>query len=277
MHLQPVAVVTGANRGIGLEIARNCAGAGFHVVVATRDEAAGRAVAQELGCSSMRLDLNDRVSIAACAGELKERYGQIDVLVNNASMAYKHADTTPWTQKTRLTVNTNFFGTAEVCEALLPLVRPGGRVVIVASGSGHLSLLGSRGHPIRNEFARADSSLTLQQLCGMMNQFVADVLECRSLDNAPSANWPHVAKGWPNSAYGMSKLGQVALTKIYARELAPRGISVNCCCPGDVSTDMNPRGALTPAQGADTPAWLAVQPAAFATGQFFKNRVAVEW
>merc|ERR1712137_473302 len=133
------------------------------------------------------------------------------------------------------------------------------------------------GESLRREFAGAGRTLTLQRLTQLMAQFVADVQECTSTDNAPSSSWPHVAKGWPNSAYGMSKLGQVALTKIYAAELASRGISVNCCCPGNVATDMNPRGERTAAQGADTPAWLAVQPATSATGQFFKDRVAVQW
>lgn len=273
--MQPVAVVTGGNRGIGLEVARACASAGFRVVLTARDEGLGRQAAQELGCDFAILDLNSEASISACAGEVQRRYGQVDALINNASMAYKHHDTTPWTQKARTSVYTNFFGTLAVCQAFLPLVKAGGRVVTVASMSGHLRLVPSEA--LRREFAAADSTLTVQRLVELMAQFVADVEECSSTANAPGADWPHVAKGWPNSAYGMSKLAQVALTKIYARELAPRGIAVNCCCPGSVATGMNPGGNRTAAQGADTPAWLACQPASAATGQFFKERVPVPW
>lgn len=270
-----VAVVTGGNRGIGFEIVRACVQAGFSVVLAARDEVKGRQAAQDLGCEFVQLDLNDSNSIAACACELQRRHGQIDVLINNAAMAYKHADQTPWTTKTRTTVTTNFFGTLAVCEAFFPLVKQGGRVVNVGSMGGHLSIIPSQG--LQQEFASADTNLTKQRLADMMGQFVRDVEECTSQASAPDANWPHIAKGWPSNSYGMSKLGEIALTKIYAREFASRGISVNVCCPGSVATGMNPRGSLTPAQGADTPAWLALQPASFATGQFFKQRTPVRW
>eukprot|EP00971_Amphidinium_carterae_P190204 3775342-Amphidinium_carterae.1 len=115
-------------------------------------------------------------------------------------------------------------------EAFLPLLQPGARVVTVASSSGHLGLVPDAA--LRQEFASADTVLTMQRLSELMALFVAAVEESKSTDSAPGPSWPHIAKGWPNSAYGMSKLGQIALTKIYARLLQPSGISVNCCCPG---------------------------------------------
>jgi len=272
---QQVAVVTGANKGIGFEIAKGCVNAGFHVIVTARDVARGQQAARALGCDLVLLDLNDVRSIQNAAAEVASRHGGIDVLINNASMAYKHADQTPWVQKTRTSVMTNFFGTLAVCQAFLPLMREGGRVVTVASMAGHLSILPDA--RIRHEFASADRTLTIERLSQLMEQFVADVEECTSTANAPSQDWPHVRKGWPNSAYGMSKLGQVALTKICAREAAPRHISFNCLCPGSVCTDMNPRGRLTPAQGADTAVWLACQPFSAATGHFFSERRAMRW
>jgi len=197
------------------------------------------------------------------------------VLVNNASMAYKHADQTAWVVKTRQTVMTNFFGTLAVFRAFTDLVRPGGRIVTTASSSGHLGGVPDR--RLRGEFASADGSLTTERLAELLGQFVADVELSPSRASAPAPDWPHAAKGWPSNSYGMSKLGQVALTKIYARLLAPRNIAVNCYCPGSVRTDMNPRGPRTAAQGADTAVWLACQPASAATGQFFKERQAVAW
>jgi NAD(P)-dependent dehydrogenase (short-subunit alcohol dehydrogenase family) len=273
--MSQVAVVTGGNRGIGYEIARSCVRAGFKVVLAARNEANGQAAARDLGCEFVKLDLDDAGSISACASEVQRRHGQIDVLINNAARAYKHADQTAWTTKTRTTVKTNFFGTLAVCEAFLPLIKPGGRLVNVASMAGHLRILPSQ--VLLQEFASADTSLTKQRLAELMAQFIQDVEACPSTASAPGPDWPHVAKGWPSNSYGMSKLGEIALTKIYARELRSRGISANCCCPGSVATDMNPRGSLTPAQGADTPVWLAVQTAEAATGQFFKQRTPVRW
>lgn len=275
METRQVAVVTGGNRGIGFEIARGCARLGFRVVLTSRDLAKGEEAARSLGCESVQLDLDDRNSVRACAQELARRVGQIDVLVNNASRAYKHADTTPWTVKTVTTINTNVFGHLAVCEALFPLLRTGARVVNVASMSGHLRVVPSEAW--RREFASADRTLTTPRLLQLLTQFVRDVEESPSKASAPDDSWPHVAKGWPNSAYGMSKLGQVALTKIHARELASRNVSVNCCCPGSVATGMNPRGSRTAAEGADTPVWLAAQPAGAVSGQFFKDRVAVAW
>eukprot|EP00929_Paragymnodinium_shiwhaense_P026180 TRINITY_DN15616_c0_g1_i2.p1 TRINITY_DN15616_c0_g1~~TRINITY_DN15616_c0_g1_i2.p1 ORF type:complete len:275 (-),score=16.97 TRINITY_DN15616_c0_g1_i2:233-1057(-) len=271
----PLAVVTGANKGIGFEIARGCIAAGFRVCVAARDPQRGAQAAQQLGCDFVILDLDDHDSIRACAAELRKRYEAVDVLVNNASMAYKHADQTPWVQKTRNTLVTNFFGTLAVFQYLVPLVKPGGRVITTASMSGHLTVL-PEGR-LRHEFASADSNLTVERLAQLLSQFVSDVQQSTSSASAPGPDWPHVRNGWPSHSYGMSKLGQIALTKIYARQLRPQQISVNCFCPGSVRTDMNPRGPRTPAQGADTAVWLACLPASAATGQFFKERQPVQW
>lgn len=272
---RPVVLVTGGNKGIGFEIARGCAQAGFIVVITARDEARGQEAASALGCNLAMLDLDDHESVAACATDIGRRYGQIDVLINNASMAYKHADPTPWVQKTRTTVNTNFFGTVAVFQAFSGLVKDGGKIVTVASGSGHLTVVPDM--RLRQEFAAAETSLTVQRLAELMVQFVSDVEESTSTASAPSNDWPHLQKGWGNSAYGMSKMGQVALTKIYAREMFDRRIAVNCLCPGSVRTDMNPRGPRTAAQGADTAVWLACQPSSVATGMFFKDRRPVTW
>mmetsp|Transcript_31385 Transcript_31385/g.57626 ORF Transcript_31385/g.57626 Transcript_31385/m.57626 type:complete len:275 (-) Transcript_31385:160-984(-) len=274
MQRKQVAVVTGGNRGIGLEIARQCTAAGFQVILTARDEAKGQGAAKSLGCDFALLDLDDPASIKQCAGDVQKKYGHVDVLINNASFAYKHADQTPWTVKARTTVATNFFGTLCVMEAFVPLLRPGARVVTVASSSGHLNLV--PGTDLRQELASADTTLTVQRLSELMASFVAAVEESKSSASAPGSSWPHVAKGWPNSAYGMSKLGQIALTKIYARMLQQSGIGVNCCCPGSVATGMNPGGSRTPSQGADTPVWLACQ-SSQVTGQFFMDRRSIRW
>lgn len=273
---QRVALVTGGNRGIGLEIARACKAQGFRVLLAARDEARGRQAAEDVGCDFVRLDLDDEVSIRDCAAAVEQNYGQIDALVNNASIAYKHADTTSWRRKTATTIRTNFFGTLSVCEAFMPLVRSGGCLVTVASSSGHLRIL--RSEELRGAFAQAGSGLTVGQLSELMERFLADVEASGSDAPAPTTAWPHVARGWPNHAYGVSKLAQIALARVHARELAARGIAVFSCCPGNVATDMSSfRGSKTPAEGADTPAWLALRPPGAVSGQFFVDRRPVDW
>ena len=211
-----VAVVTGANKGIGREIARQLLRAGFITVLAARDEARGREAASALGCGFVHIDLDSDASIGAAAEAVRREHGSIDALVNNAAIAFKGADPTPFAQQARPTLSTNFLGTLAVCDAFFPLLKDGGRVVNVASMAGHLRIL--RSDALAREFASADSTLTVGRLRDLTAAFVEDVEMGR-----------HAAAGWPNSCYGTSKLAVVALTKIHARELAPRRISVSCC------------------------------------------------
>uniref|UniRef100_A0A7S4EXS5 Uncharacterized protein n=2 Tax=Chrysotila carterae TaxID=13221 RepID=A0A7S4EXS5_CHRCT len=89
----------------------------------------------------------------------------------------------------------------------------------------------------------------------------------------------HNEQGWPNTCYGTSKLGVIALTKILARTLAGRQIAVNCFCPGYCATDMSSqRGTKTAAQGAETAVWLAnLDKEARLTGGFFQDSAPREW
>jgi len=113
-------------------------------------------------------------------------------------------------------------------------------------------------------------SLTEPQLVSLMDQFVQDV-----------AAGNHEAKGWPTTAYGVSKLGRIALTKIIAREITASGktdILVNACCPGWCRTDMAGDSApLSADQGAETPVHLSLLPAGSPTGQFWIKKEVVSW
>ena len=101
----------------------------------------------------------------------------------------------------------------------------------------------------------------------MMEGFVSDV-----------EGGTHARAGWPGTCYGTSKLGVIALTRIHAQQLAPRGIAVNCCCPGYCATDMSSHGGpRSAAKGAETPAWLASAAPQGLTGRFFKDMVEAEW
>src|SRR6266545_1585580 len=252
MGRKRLALVTGANRGIGHEIARQLVAADVDVIATSRDPRQGRAVARELGARDFPLDVTESGSIDVLADELRDG---LDILVNNAGVAMNGFDV----NVVRQTLAVNFFGTKNVTERLLPLLRTDARVVMVSSGMGELSSLSRE---LRARFE--DPSLAMGELVLLMQSFVDDV----------AAN-THVEKGWPTSAYRVSKIGVNALTRVLARDLRddPRRILVNAACPGWVRTDMGGRSAPRSAEeGATTPVWLALLPAGDGpSGAFFRD------
>ena len=147
----PVAVVTGANRGIGKEVARQLAQRGFRVILGSRGLAAGQAAAKELAAAGLPvaafgLDVTSQRDAEALAAELERGYGRLDVLVNNAAICY---DT--WQQASSAdlgtvtgALGTNVLGPWRLCLALLPLLRrsPHPRIVNVSSEAGSLAGMG---------------------------------------------------------------------------------------------------------------------------------------
>mmetsp|Transcript_50715 Transcript_50715/g.123627 ORF Transcript_50715/g.123627 Transcript_50715/m.123627 type:complete len:269 (+) Transcript_50715:110-916(+) len=264
-----VAVVTGANKGIGYEIARNLGSMpGQLAILACRNPKLGEESAARLkseGCNVqfMPLDIDSEQSIDEFAAKLKISFPQgIDILVNNAAIAFKGADPTPFGQQAEPTIRVNYKGTAMLTDALLPVVKNGGRIATVASMSGSLRNY----HPSLQERFR-NPNMTRQQLDQLAGEFVT-----------LAQRGQHNQAGWPNTCYGVSKALAIAHTRMLARELAPRGILVNCCCPGYVATDMSShRGHKTPAQGADTPTFIALLPDGGPTGQFWSDRTIQPW
>lgn len=246
-----VAVVSGANRGIGREIARKLARAGLDVIVGSRDEAEGKRAAEEIGARAHELDVTSRRSIGVLADDL----AYVDVLVNNAGIALDGFDA----DIARKTIEVNFLGAMHLTDTLLPKMRPRGRIVMVSSGSGELSRFGELPRRIF-----ADPELTRDQLITCVEGFVVEVQA-----------GTHEQHGWPSSAYSVSKAALNALTRILARELEgdPRQIRVNSACPGWVRTRMGGTNApRSPEEGADTPVWLALEAPDSLTGAFFRDR-----
>jgi NAD(P)-dependent dehydrogenase (short-subunit alcohol dehydrogenase family) len=237
-----IAVVTGANRGIGEEIARELAARGLRVVATSRTPRPGHET----------LDVEDRASIDTFASAHVK--AGVDVLVNNAGASFGGFDASVAAR----TLAVNFFGAMHLTDALLPSMRPGGRVVMVSSGMGKLSQLAPA---LRARFE--DPALTRAGLIELLQSFVREV-----------GAGTHARHGWPSNAYGVSKVGMNALVRVMARELEgdPRAILVNSADPGWVRTRMGGKSApLSVEDGAKTPVFLALLPAGGPTGGFFAH------
>jgi NAD(P)-dependent dehydrogenase (short-subunit alcohol dehydrogenase family) len=158
MHNNPVALVTGANQGIGLQIAKDLVAHGFTVLFGSRNLERGEAAAKEVGpgARAIQLDVTDENSIVAAAKRIRSELGRLDVLVNNAAISHTRRlpgmSVEEFAKSTRPSVvsldelravfETNVFGVVAVTQAMLPLLReaPAARIVNLSSGAGSLTL-----------------------------------------------------------------------------------------------------------------------------------------
>jgi NAD(P)-dependent dehydrogenase (short-subunit alcohol dehydrogenase family) len=244
-----VAVVTGANRGIGAEITRQLREQGMRVIPASREPRDGFAT----------LDVTRAEHIDALARRLAEE-GGVDALVNNGGVSLDGFDA----EVARRTLAVNFHGAMHLTDALLPSMRSGGRIVMISSGMGELS--GVRGEA---RARIADPALTREGLIALVESFVTDV-----------AAGTQARRGWPSNAYSVSKIALNALVRVLAKELAgdPRRILVNSENPGWVRTRMGGRSAPRSVEdGARTAVWLATLPDGGPNGGFFRDEQAIPW
>ncbi|WP_026073121.1 SDR family oxidoreductase [Nodosilinea nodulosa] len=184
-----VALVTGANRGIGLEITRQLAIAGMTVILGSRDRSKGEAAAAPLGQAGlavvpMALDVTDPDSIAELAQQLEQRFGHLDILINNAGILY---DTWQTPSNADLAVvqeaiATNTLGPWRMVQAVLPLLKRSqrGRIVNVSSGAGAFSSMGA-GTPAY--------SLSKAALNALTRLLAADLKGSGILVNAVCPGW----------------------------------------------------------------------------------------
>ncbi|XP_045859555.1 carbonyl reductase [NADPH] 1 [Meles meles] len=271
-----VALVTGSNKGIGFAIVRDlCRQFSGDVVLTAREEARGRAAVQQLQAEGLSprfhlLDIDDLQSIRALRDFVRKEYGGLDVLVNNAGIAFKTNDPTPFHIQAEVTMKTNFFGTRDVCTELLPLMRPQGRVVNVSSMVS-LRALKNCSPELQRKFR--SETITEEELVGLMNKFVED-----------TKKGVHRKEGWPDTAYGVTKIGVTVLSRIHARNLSKHRkgdkILLNACCPGWVRTDMaGPKATKSPEEGAETPVYLALLPsdAEGPHGAFVTEKKVEQW
>lgn len=240
MPSEKIALITGANKGIGFETARQLAGLGVTVLLGARDEGRGKQATASLAARGvtvipLRIDVTDAVSIGEVAEEIGRRYGRLDILVNNAGIGggFGGPPSEVTVAQLREVYDTNVFGVVAVTNAMLPLLRrsAGARIVNMSSAVGSLGL--SSEPP----FARLNLI-----------------------------------------TYQSSKTALNAVTVAYAKELRDSGIKVNAASPGLVATDINGhRGDRTPAQGAAIAVRLATLDADGPTGAYLDDDGTLPW
>ena len=241
-QIERVALVTGANRGIGFEIARQLALKKMIVLIGARHDEKGmeaqkRLADQGLDVHFISLDVTDPTTMEAAIGRIKDKFRRLDVLVNNAGIMLD--------AETRLlelgvilfqnTLETNTFGPLLLCQACVPLMKKNryGRIVNMSSTLGSLT-----------DIANPDSA--------------------------------HA--GVQSPAYRLSKTLLNGITVLLTRELRGTNILVNSACPGWVQTEMGgDQAPIPPEQGATTPVWLATLPDDGPSGGFFREQQPVPW
>lgn len=249
-----VAVVTGSNKGIGFAIVRSlCKQFSGDVILTARDQTRGQEAAAALEKEGLhpkfhQLDIDDQESINCLRQFLVDTYGGLDILVNNAGIAYKQASTAPFLEQADVTTRTNYWSTLNVCNALFPILRPHARVAHVSSMASKMAI-DRCSVELRSQLK---ACTTISEISSFMTKFVTDV-----------RNGNHQQLGWPQTAYGVSKIGVSLMTPIQQRELdadcSKPDIVINACCPGHVATDMSSfKGTKTIDEGADTPVYLAL-------------------
>jgi NAD(P)-dependent dehydrogenase (short-subunit alcohol dehydrogenase family) len=237
-----VALVTGANRGIGFEIARRLGRLGYAVLVGARDQRRGQTATERLKAEGFDahlviLDVTYQPSIESAAKIIESNYGRLDALVNNAGIMHDSSlkpSETPL-DTIREVFEANFFGVIAVTQTLLPLLRKSdaGRIVNLSSSLGSLNMM-------------ADPA---------------------SFDG-----------GYRLLGYGSSKAAINLFTMQLAHELRDTAIKVNAAHPGWIKKDMGGQDAPgTVEEGADTPVWLATLPESGPTGGFFYERKPMPW
>uniref|UniRef100_A0A3Q3AXJ0 Carbonyl reductase 1 n=1 Tax=Kryptolebias marmoratus TaxID=37003 RepID=A0A3Q3AXJ0_KRYMA len=194
-----VAVVTGSNKGIGLAIVRElCKQFQGDVYLTARQVGRGQAAVESLASEGLKplfhqLDIDDVNSITTAAAFFKDKYGGVDVLINNAGIAFGVGDTTPFPVRAEVTLKTNFFATRDMLTHFWQIIKAGGRVVNVSSALSS-SALQQCSSELQQRFRSED--MTEDELVGLMQRFV---------DEAKRGE--HKQDGWPDTAYGVSKLG----------------------------------------------------------------------
>ncbi len=249
MQDKPVALVTGANQGIGLQIAKDLTAHGFTVLVGSRSLERGKAAANEIGpeAHAVELDVTSEETIRTAAQYIREEFRRLDVLINNAGVSHTKTPGRLLAEvaksgrasgadlnEVRAVFDANVFGVIAVTQAMLPLLReaPAARIVNVSSITGSLSWNSAPENPYRAMFG----------------------------------------------LYAMSKAALNAVTVGFALDLESTGIKVNAACPGFTKTNLNNyEGTGSVEDGAKEPVRLALLGPDGPTGSFSNSEGPIPW
>ncbi|KAF4845002.1 Carbonyl reductase [NADPH] 1 [Colletotrichum siamense] len=283
-----VGVVTGANKGIGYAIVRQLAlqypashlnSGSLLIYLTARDKSRGeealaairgdadlkqaKALATHGGLADIKyhqLDISDAKSIEGLAEFLKKEHPDgVDFVINNAGIAMQGFDS----NVVKTTIGCNYYGTLNATRAWIPILKPQGRIINVASVAGALSKYSPQ---IKERFL---ASQTVSDVTRLMEDFSAAVEKGN-----------HEQEGWPSAAYAVSKAGEIGMTRAIAKELEDSGskILANSCHPGWVVTSMTRgKGTKTPDQGAQTPVHLALADIGGKTGEYWSDEKVANW
>lgn len=248
--MKTIALVTGANRGLGFETSRSLAHKGFTVLMGARSAEKGEAAAaklQEEGLDAhfVLLDVTNRQTHETVAVYIEKHFGKLDALINNAAVLIDIGQQPSQIDEeiTRRTFEVNFFGPFFLTQRMIPLLKKSehGCIVNLSTQVAQLEQIADPDSPLKDD------------IC---------------------------------AAYQASKAGLNALTVLFAKELREDGIKVNSVCPGWVMTDMGHEDLpdygddvrpLTPQEAVDTPVWLATLPDDGPTAGFFTERQRIPW
>ncbi|MDN6968820.1 SDR family oxidoreductase [Oenococcus sp. UCMA 17063] len=250
MQERKIALITGANKGIGLQIAKDLVDRGLTVFIGSRNLERGKLAAQSIGgnATAIQLDVTDQESVNAAAKQIQDEVNHLDVLVNNAGILFPNKPNllpeeisaiariaTASLNDIRTVYETNVFGVIAVTQAMLPLLRKSSaaRVVNISSAGGSLTL-------------NSDSKSTLRPMYSVV--------------------------------YSPSKTALNAITLAFAIELESTNIKVNAVSPGFTATDFNHfSGTRTVQQAAREPVRLALLDEDGPTGTFSDENGQVPW
>lgn len=264
-------LVTGANRGIGLEICRQLDQLGHQLILGSRNLSKGMEAARSLSDRSTirQLDVTDQQSIGRVGDFVSETFGKLDVLINNAGIG-ENAGSEPSSSLSEMKdfIDTNLKGIGKLARKMTPALRKSGlmkqRPDITAVDPDHIK-----------NIMETNFYGTLRMI-----QVFIPLLE-KSDDgriiNISSGNGQldDLPPDYP--AYSLSKAGLNALTIMFSKVLENKRIKVNAMCPGWVKTGMGGMNAPRDvAEGADTAVWLATE-YQIPTGKFFRDRKVIEW
>jgi len=253
-----VAVVTGASRGIGYatvkELCNRLGSANIYCTTRGDTEHLNTIMRQELGDKGSmvefhQMEATDIVSIVRLRNKIFTKHGQIDLLINNAGMFfYPSHDPTEHFCQVEKTLQINYWGLKNICNAFLPMLSDQARIVNLSSNLGHLSLI--PGSDVKQKLG--NPQLSEKQLDSLVLQYQ---------NHCTEFNDDFQAVGWPRCAYTVSKVALNAYTRILQRKLEEKGhegVVVNSIHPGSRHSKITQESPLTAADAAKSVIYAAL-------------------